>query len=104
MIWNSEHENYDKSIGAADQFFAVSPSNAKIIGVPPLLRTESALFLFVHSQACGIDHLGELVDEVFDTAVLDVGFDSGSDRVFHRSGVAGEAMTARKGHKLLSSR
>ena len=36
------------------QFFAVSPSNAKRIGVPPLLRTELALFLFVHSQACGI--------------------------------------------------
>ena len=27
---------------AADQFFAVSPSNAKRIGVPPLLRTASA--------------------------------------------------------------
>ena len=26
----------------ADQFFAVSPSKAKRIGVPPLLRTESA--------------------------------------------------------------
>jgi len=27
---------------AADRFFAVSPSNTKIIGVPPLLRTGSA--------------------------------------------------------------
>ena len=82
---------------AADQFFAVSPSNAKIIGVPPLLRTKSALFLFVHSQACGIGHLGELVGEVFDTAVLDVGFDSGSDRVFHRGGVADGDRVLRSG-------
>ena len=32
------------------------PAKAKRIGVSPLLRTESALFLFVHSQACGMDH------------------------------------------------
>jgi len=32
----------DRSIHAADQFYAVSPSNTKRIGVPPLLRTKLA--------------------------------------------------------------
>ena len=46
-----------RSIVAADQFFPVSPSNAKRIGVPSLLRTESTTRLqhcnkqFVHSHA-----------------------------------------------------
>jgi len=34
--------NYVMNERAIDQFFAVNPSNTKRIGVPPLLRTESA--------------------------------------------------------------
>ena len=49
-------QSMDTNQPIGNQFFAVSPSNAKRIGVPPLLRTELALFLFVHSQACGIGH------------------------------------------------
>lgn len=39
-------------------------------------------------HGAGSGHLGELVGEVVDTAILDVGFDSGSDGVFHGGGVA----------------
>ena len=45
----------DRSIDAADQFFAVSPSKAKRIGVPPLLRTESTRWWLLVSDTCGID-------------------------------------------------
>jgi len=56
--WNWNYEDRRRrsiwSIDGADQFFAVSPSKAKRIGVPPLLRNASAtlcLWDFVHSQA-----------------------------------------------------
>ena len=39
-------------------------------------------------HGAGSGHLGELVGEVFDTAILDVGLNSGSDRVFHGGSVA----------------
>ena len=45
VIWNSEHENYDELIDreAIDRsFFAVGQQSETRIGVPPLLRTESA--------------------------------------------------------------
>lgn len=38
-------------------------------------------------HGAGSGHLGELVGEVFDTAILDVGFDSGGNRVFHGGSV-----------------
>ena len=43
--------NYENRliVYAADQFFAVSPSKAKRIGVSPLLRTESATLWYLFS-------------------------------------------------------
>ena len=44
LIWKNMKTmtNHSLLANAADQFFVVSPSKAKRIGVPPLLRTASA--------------------------------------------------------------